>query len=307
MALRERNRFLVLALVSSISLGQVQAGPTKFLEAVDKAMKDYGTDLQAEGDANLATMKTIGGKLMHPTKWKELGTDVDAGMKAYGGALTKTGDDALENTKAMVKLLLSVRTYIPDFILKAWDAAVARFKAAAGGASAEASSAWAGDAAPPADPSSGEPDVPGGLPSADSTTQASSIRAPGRTLSDSDRDRLLGQWIDMRTSAASLIRMSGKCKDAGKADVHTAMQSTEQTVRGHDRTFIHHLAINPKACLEFTKSVDRLDHESALVMADVVSELNRIYLGRARARKPAADVKPASEALTKLKAKLASR
>ena len=62
----------------------------KFLEALDKAMKDYATDIEAEGDSNLQTMKTIGGKLLHPTKWKELPQDVDAGFKNYAGALQKT-------------------------------------------------------------------------------------------------------------------------------------------------------------------------------------------------------------------------
>lgn len=311
--MRITGRTLALLVLGSwlCTVPASQAGPKAFLEAVDKAMKEYAADLQAEGESNLNTIKTVGGKLLRPTKWKELPQDIDAGFKAYSGALIKTGDDALANTKAMFKLLLSVRTYIPDFILKIWDSAIAKLKAAGEGVSAEASSAWSDD---PAGASAGAPDgdVPDGAPSAPTSTSedaipqgalASRTRAR-RTLSTSERDRLLGRWVEMRSSTASLVKLSRQAKPEGKAKVAAAMDSTLQTVRSHDRTLIRHLALNPKACLEFVKSFDRLDHEQTAAMADVIGQLNRIYVSKARARKVSPELKATVVALGQLKSKL---
>ena len=303
----------------SVLTGPALAGPKPFLEAVDKAMKDYATDLQAEGDANINTIKTIGGKVLHPTKWKELLTDVDAGMKAYGGALTKTGDDALENTKAMVKLLLSVRTYIPDFILAGWDKLVGAFHSGGGGASAANDSSWAGDGSLPGGGGGGAgdtppPDLAAGAASADPLSMpqsgqaaASATRKPTRKLSESDRDHALTDWITMRTAAAGLVKMSAQAKPEGKAKVAQAMTQTVNVQRAQDAVMMSHLTNNPQATAKFAAMLESGSAEQRAAMVDIVAELNRAYTDQARARKASADVKSAAAALSKLKQRFASR
>lgn len=292
-----------LLLSVCLAAGPVGAGPMKFLEAVDKAMKDYATDLQAEGDANLNTIKTIGGKLMHPTKWKELGTDIDAGMKAYGDALTKTGDNALANTKAMMKLLLSVRTYVPEFILKMWDKLVAALHGAGGQVSEAAGSSWADDGSLPA--GGGGSDQPfadsGDVPQASEIRASGTRRPAGKKLSVSDRDSALKAWIDMRTAAAGLWKLSKQAKPEGKAKVEAAMHETIKDVRSHDPAMMGHLVVNPKATLAFATMLDRGSDDERAAMGDVIGALNRAYTDKMRNPKASSDVKAAAAAVAKLK------
>lgn len=294
----------VLALAGCLAVAPVCAGPMKFLEAVDKAMKDYATDLQAEGDANLNTIKTIGGKLLHPTKWKELPTDIDAGMKAYGDALIKTGDNALANTKAMVKLLLSVRTYIPEFILKMWDKLVGALNGAGGQVSEAAGSSWADDGALPAGGGGDQPFADSGDVPQASEVRASGTRKPaGKKLSATERDSALKAWIDMRTAAAGLWKLSKQAKPDGKAKVEAAMHETIRNVRAHDPAMMGHLLVNPKATIAFATMLERGSDDQRAAMGDIIGALNRAYTDQVRNPKAKAEVKTAAAAVAKLKKK----
>lgn len=118
--MRSNRRTLVALTVvaSMMATPIVQAG---FLDKVDKAMKDYAGNIQAEGDANLATMKTIVDALKKG-EFKAILPAIDAGMKSYGAAMQKTGDDAWADLKPILQDLVNPATYIPGPIKKMWEA-----------------------------------------------------------------------------------------------------------------------------------------------------------------------------------------
>lgn len=161
-----RRRLVALTVVASLMATPiVQAG---FLDKVDKAMKDYAGNIQAEGDANLATMKAIVDALKKG-EFKAILPAIDAGMKSYGAAMQKTGDDAWADLKPILQDLINPATYIPGPIKKMWEAIVAKLAVLKARFLRRCENPWADDPpagggaggseepAPPAEPPPAEP------------------------------------------------------------------------------------------------------------------------------------------------------
>lgn len=306
------RKLLAAAIALHLAVGPGFAGPKAFLEKLDAAMKNYGNNIVAEGDANLATMKDVWDKVKHG-KFKELPQSVHNGMVNYGTSMQKTGDDALTDSKAMLKELLNVRTYIPEFILKAWDALVgklselkARFLArcenpwaddppAGGGGGASdsepapaADSAPAGDTAPATTPAAGDGSLPGDaaaggdVPAAGGdapvpdagAAQASSVR--GKVLSASDLTATFDDYAGLVATTTELGGLAQKSKADGKAKVTAAVNHQGQEVRRMGSRLSVRLARNPAAAERFIAHVERMDRTKArTAFAAVVAETSQ--------------------------------
>jgi hypothetical protein len=106
---------IVAAVLIGLAAGSLQAGPRKLLEDLDKAMKDYANNIQTTGEN--------AGKFLTGKDYSL--TALDAAMKAYVADTQKTGDDALADLKPFIHDLLDIKTYLPEAVIKAWQAFVA--------------------------------------------------------------------------------------------------------------------------------------------------------------------------------------
>jgi hypothetical protein len=222
--------------VASVALGMTLfASPIHaagFLDKVDKAMKDYATNIQATGDHAIETIKAVADALAHG-KLKGTLEAVDKGMKAYEADITKTGDDALASIKEIAKALTEFKTYLPGSIAASIETLKARFLARAANPWAEDGGGGGGGAAsadipapPPAEapshggdtPAAGHGEHGGGheehggghgagsmdpAPPLESQTRASGIRAPAapsggtRTRSAARLKALFDSYVQM--------------------------------------------------------------------------------------------------------------
>lgn len=335
----KRRTLAALTLVSAlVATPFVEAG---FLGDVDKAMKDYATNIQKEGDDNLATMKTIV-DAVKKGEFKAILPAVDAGMKSYGTNMQKTGDDAWVDLKPILKDLVDPKTYLPAPLKKMWEAFVAELAVLKARFLRRVEHPWADDPpagggnggdpqpppnpppAPPTPPTTGAKPAGGGadpgVPSSQSTTatsgatgalpasseiRASAIVASGPPIGVDGMNACYEEYLNVRKTALAASDWKASKLDAKQQG---PVGEKIELMAGHardmeDRLFAK-LRGNKTAVKALVAYVGKLDASARAHFRSLVSRLQQSWNAQALHERADAAKADIAKLLAKLKSSL---